>query len=160
MRYGRIYNDLWPLNVSGFYCADMTVLIKDRLDQRYPDGWEANTHMLLVTDRYPYFGKWHRDAPPYEEDTIALLCLAGFDELEYGIGYCQRANLLPGQSLLLPAATPHRGRCSTHRITYHCRVGPKGKVMPESPMDTLPPMSIKRFIRRTYYTLKYYLCGL
>ena len=155
MRYGRIYDDLWPENIAGYYCGDLTALVKDKLDARYPEGWDANTHMLLLTQHYPYLGNWHQDAPPYEADSIVLLCLAGYDELEYGPGQC--ANLHPGESLLLPASTPHRGRCSTYRITYHCRVGPKGKTLPESPMDKLPAMSLKRFAKRTYNTIKYYL---
>ena len=155
MRYGRIYDDLWPENIAGYYCADLTALIKEQLDARYPGGWEANTHMLLITQTYPYLGQWHVDAPPYEDDSIALLCLAGLDELEYGPG--RQAHLRPGDSLLLPASTPHRGRCSTYRVTYHCRIGPKGKVMPESPMDVLPPMTMRRFFRRTYRTLRYWL---
>lgn len=155
MRYGRIYDDLWPENIAGYYCADLTALVKDKLNARYPGGWEAHTHMLFLTQHYPHLGRWHQDAPPYEEDSIVLLCLSGLDELEYGPG--QQANLRPGDSLLLPASTPHRGRCSTYRVTYHCRVGPKGQVMPESPMDVLPAMTIKRFMRRTYNTLRYWL---
>ena len=156
MTYGRIYDDIWPLNVAGRYCCDLTALIKDKLDARYPEGWEANSHMLLLThEGHPYLGTIHADAPPHEDDTIVMLCLSGYDELEYAP--YERANLLPGQCLLLPASTPHRGRCSTYRITYHCRVGPKGKVMPESPKDVLPPMTVRRFFGRTWRTLKYWL---
>ena len=168
MRYGRIYDDLWPENIAGYYCAEMTALVKDKLDARYPGGWEANTHMLLMTQHYPYLGQWHHDAPPYEDDTIVLICLAGHDELEfydssypllqkYVLPYVQSADLYPGQSLLLPASLPHRGRCTTYRITYHCRAGPKGRIMPESPMDKLPPMTARRFFGRTWRTLKYWL---
>jgi hypothetical protein len=155
---GRIYQDIWPLNLAGLYCADLTGLWKAQLDMLYPDGWEANTHMLLLTLTIPYLGQWHVDAPPYADDTILLACLAGKDELEWGEGYHDA--LLPGQVLLMPAWTRHRGRCSTFRVTYHCRVGPKGRTMPESPPDRLPPMTVKRFIRRTLSTLSYYLLRL
>jgi hypothetical protein len=159
--YGRIYDDMWPLNIAGLYCNDLTHFLKVHLDRLYPDGWEANTHMFLMTQRYPYRGQWHVDAPPYEEDTIVLWCLAGHDELEYAYqpmpGRYYLSDLHAGDILLLPATTWHRGRCSTHRMTYHCRVGPKGKVMPESPMDVLPPMTVKRFFGRTYRTIRYWL---
>ena len=156
--YGRIYDDIWPRNIAGLYCTDSTLALKPYLDQLYPDGWEANSHLLLIT-LYPHLGPWHRDAPPYEEDTIVMLCVIGFDELEYAVheSASVQANLCPGDLCLLPASTYHRGRCSTTRLTYHCRVGPKGKIMPESPMDKLPPMTIRRFLGRTWRTLKYWL---
>ena len=159
MRYGRIYDDIWPLNVAGRYCMDLTLLVKDQLDARYPDGWEANTHMLLLTQEgYPYKGQWHRDAPPYEDDSILMICLAGYDEFQHQIDYnTLLEHLLPGQSILFPASSLHRGICSTWRITYHCRVGPKGKIMPESLRDQLPVMSVRRFFGRTWRTLRYYL---
>jgi hypothetical protein len=154
--YGRIYDDIWPLNIAGMYCNDLTDLVKPYLDERYPDGWEANTHMILMTNWHAYLGHWHRDAPPYEEDTIIMLCLAGHDklELDYAGPYCP--DLIMGDLLLMPAATIHRGRCDSYRRTYHARVGPKGKVMPESPMDVIPPMTVTRFLKRTYRTLRYY----
>jgi hypothetical protein len=172
---GRIYDDLWPLNIAGRYCSNYAWLVAHHLRPLYPNGWNAHDSMILTTSRYPYSGRWHRDAPPYEEDTIVLLCLDGWDELEWCedasavAGTRQRpphpqrhtfANLYPGDLLLLPASTWHRGRCSTNRITYHVRVGPKGRTMPESPPDRLPPMTLKRFVKRTLSTLSYYLLRL
>ena len=156
MSEGRIYDDIFPLNVAGRYCCDMTSLIKDQLDSCFPDGWEANTHMLLMThEGYHYKGEWHHDGhPQYLGDVIALLCLSGRDEIEYEDQL--KSYLYPGECLLLAAAASHRGRCSTHRITYHCRVGPKGKIMPESPRDQLPKMTLRRFFGRTWRTIKYY----
>ena len=160
MSEGRIYDDIWPLNVAGRYCCDMTMFAKDQLDERYPEGWEANSHMLLMThEGSPYLGKWHVDGPPYKDDSILMICLAGHDELEYYttpyISYQSTMN--PGDIALFPVTTEHRGRCSTYRITYHCRVGPKGKIMPESPRDQLPVMSLRRFFGRTWRTLRYYV---
>lgn len=177
--FGRIYDDVWPLNVAGVYCTNLTRLIKSHLDALYPDGWDATNSIMLYTTRYPYSGRWHEDSGQYPDDTICLLCVDGYDELEYvdmlwhesgymkdrdgsryKIPWANHANLRPGDILLMPAATWHRGRCSTNRITYHVRVGPKGRTMPESLPDRLPPMTFKRFIRRTLSTLSYYLLRL
>ena len=156
MTHGRIYDDIFPLNIAGRYCCDLTLLVKEQLDYIYPDGWEANTHMLLLTrEGAPHVGNWHVDAPPYEEDHIVMISLSGEDEIE--LEGMPPHIMRPMESLIFPAGTRHRGRCSTHRITYHCRVGPTGKVMPESPMDKLPPMTIRRFFGRTWRTLKYWL---
>ena len=156
MSEGRIYDDIFPLNVAGRYCCDLTSLAKDLLDSRYPDGWEANSHMLLMThEDYPYLGNWHRDAPPYEDDSILMICLSGKDDIEIE-GYPTHS-LSPKGYVLFSAGARHRGRCSTHRITYHCRVGPKGKVMPESPKDHLPPMTLRRFLGRCWRTLLYHV---
>ena len=162
IRHGRIYDDRWQLNISGLYFSDITLphIVTDRFDVLYPDGWDINTRLMLYTLRAPYSGQWHRDAPPYEDDMIVLLSIWGHDELEYAYQHPGRyyvADLHAGDIMLMPAATWHRGHCSTNRITYHCRVGPKGKVMPESPMDKLPPMTIRRFFGRTWRTLKYWL---
>ena len=157
MSEGRIYDDIFPLNVSGRYCCDLTWMVKDKLDKLYPEGWEANSHLLLITNEgYPYIGQWHRDAPPYWDDSIVMICLSGYDEIGYsGPGF--HANLKPGESFIFPAGLIHRGNCSTHRITYHCRVGPKGKIMPESPPDALPPMTLRRFLGRLWRTLRYHV---
>ena len=159
---GRIYDDIWPLNISGLYFSDITLpdVVTDRLDALYQDGWEINTRLMLYTLRAPYYGQWHRDAPPYEQDRIVLLCVAGHDELEYAYqprpGRYYIADLHAGDIMLMPAATWHRGCCRSQRITYHCRVGQKGKILPESPMDKLPPMTMRRFFGRTWRTLRYY----
>ncbi len=162
--YGRIYDDIWPLNIAGRYCSNYVWLVTPYLNKLYPQGWDANTHMVLQTNPgYPYYGNWHQDAPPYDDDTIVMLCLEGHDDLFYrrdihenrkGIWH---ADLCPGDLLLMPATTQHQGRCMTHRKTYHCRVGPKGKVMPESPMQLLPPMTLRHFVGRTWRTLRYYV---
>ena len=134
--YGRIYDDLWPINLAG---VDF-----------------GNHIIILCTTRYPYDGQWHCDAPPGEEDTIILLCVDGLDELEYLNGVVQYANLRPGDVCLLPARTWHRGHCSTHRITWHMRVGPDWKPISEQPAF-LPPMTLRRFLGRTWRTLSYYV---
>ena len=155
MSEGRIYDDIWPLNVAGRYCSDMTSLVKDKLDAIYPEGWEANSHMLLMThEGYPYQGTWHHDgSSEYPDDSIVLICLSGQDDIEGPVKY----SLYPSERVIFPASQPHRGCCLSYRVTYHCRVGPKGKVMPESPKDVLPPMTLRRFLGRTWRTIKYYV---
>ena len=182
--YARIYDDLWPLNLAGIEAVPLPRYVEHILARAvkdlYPHGFTMTTSIILCTTRYPYCGQWHRDAPPYEDDTIVLLCVDGHDDLEYHLGGAQwtcdhtghptflswtgdcqthYADLAPGDLCLLPAATWHRGHCSTHRITWHVRVGPKGNTMPESPPAVLPPMTLRRFIRRTVCTSCYYLFG-
>ena len=181
---GRIYDDLWPLNLAGVEAVGLPLMFERIVDryakQMYPQGYTYSNAFILCTTRYPYQGTWHRDAPPYEDDTIALLCVDGCDELEYHqggaewvrwqdkqlhsrwTGDCakQYADLQPGDLCLLPAATWHRGRCTTQRITWHVRVGPQGHTFQEQHCGcALPEMSVKRFLRRTIGTAGYYLLG-
>ena len=159
-RYARYYDDLWPLNISGVEGIELPDELMQVVIRHMGRAIDFSTPLVLCTTRYPYLGQWHRDAPPYEDDTIVLLCLDGVDELQYKddhLAYCP--TLHPGDLCLLPAATWHRGFCSTHRITWHVRVGPKGNTMPESPPAILPPMTLRRFIRRTVCTACYYLFG-
>ena len=161
-RLGRIYDDLWPLNLAGVEGVVLPLMFERIVDRYakdlYPNGYSYSNALILCTTRYPYCGQWHADAPPYEDDTIALLCVDGYDEMEYAGGY--RANLNAGDLCLLPAAMPHRGRCTTNRITWHVRVGPKGNTFPNPYCGCqLPPMSVKRFLRRTICTACYYLLG-
>ena len=165
-RLGRIYDDLWPLNLAGVEGVVLPLMLEQIVDryakQMYPHGYTYSNALILCTTHYPYSGHWHQDAPPYEDDTIALLCVDGLDELwykdKYGWPFC--AQLGPGDLCLIPAATQHKGQCSTQRITWHVRVGPKGNTFPDPHCGCrLPPMTVKRFIRRTVCTACYYLLG-
>ena len=163
-RYARYYDDLWPLNISGVEGIELPYELMQVVIRHMGRAIDFSTPLVLCTTRYPYLGQWHQDAPPYEDDTICLLCVDGLDELEYmnypdHPGRYDIANLRPGDLCLLPAAARHRGRCSTHRITWHVRVGPQGRTMPASPPSVLPLMTVRRFIRRTVGTACYYLYG-
>ena len=177
-QHARIYDDLWPLNISGIEGVGLPYALRLLIEKYLGDNLDMMHSIILCTTHYPHKGMWHRDAPPYEDDTICLLCVNGYDELEYHYGdgrwrkfhgdmrheftgdcATQHADLFPGDLCLLPAATWHRAKCTTHRITWHVRVGPQGKSMPESPPAILPPMTLRRFIRRTVCTACYYLIG-
>ena len=157
-RQARYYDDMWPLNLSGVEGVDLPFPLRELIEQYLGPDLDMTHSLILYTTRYPHLGKWHHDAPPYEDDTICLLCVDGLDELEYKSDVIiWPTYLMPGDLCLLPAATWHRAKCSTHRITWHVRVGPKGKTLPESKPSLLPPMSLRRFVSRTVRTARYYL---
>lgn len=182
-KFGRIYDDLWPLPNLAAVEAPATLpegqcwegallnVIRPLVQPLIGETVYVTLSRLHCTDRVPHSGRWHRDHEDRQATVVqALVCLDGQDEVELVpfwlvppgvVGTRQRTVhgakpvLNAGDILLFHPAVVHRGCCPSRRLSWHFRLSATQEAV-SAPIAMLR-FSVKRVVKRTLASLAYRL---